>query len=214
MFGIGVVLTASRAGTGLLPVAAAWCLVIAWPWLRFTRRSIIGLGALFLLAAIVVLYLVETNGVVARVMLRYSFAGEFRPQLWTDTLYAIGQYWPVGSGMGSFTPVFMAIERLEVVDVTLPNRAHNDGLELLLEGGVFGLLILAVISSILVRKFLQALKNPPAGGRSQVYFAGAALSIIALHSQVDYPLRSMSLACLAAAAAGMLMPGTRQRVVA
>jgi O-antigen ligase len=214
LFSVGVVLTASRAGTALLPVALAWVVVIVWPWLHFTRRNLIALGLLALLAGAAVFYLIETNGVLARVLSRYAFAGEFRPQLWADTLYAAQQYFPMGTGLGSFTPVFIAIERLEVVDVTMPNRAHSDGLELLLEGGVFGLLILAVIATILFRKFLRALKNPPTGGRAPVYFAGAALSIIALHSQVDYPLRSMSLACLAAAAAGMLMPLARQRAIA
>ncbi len=214
LFSIGVVLTASRAGTALLPVALAWVIVIVWPWLRFTRRNLMGLGLICVLAAGAALYLVETNGVLSRVLSRYSFAGEFRPELWADSLYAVRQYFPMGSGVGSFPHVFMAIERLEVVDTSLPNRAHNDGLELLLEGGVFGIAILGVIGTILTRKLLQGLQNPPAEARSQVYFAAAALSIIALHSQVDYPLRSMSLACLAAAAAGMLMPLARRRAIA
>jgi O-antigen ligase len=40
--------------------------------------------------------------------------------------------------------------------------------------------------------------------RGQVLFAVGVLIIIALHSLVDYPLRSMALACLAGVAGGML----------
>ncbi len=40
--------------------------------------------------------------------------------------------------------------------------------------------------------------------RPQVLFGLAALLVIGIHSLVDYPLRSMALACFAALAAGML----------
>jgi hypothetical protein len=39
----------------------------------------------------------------------------------------------------------------------------------------------------------------------QVVFALVTLTVIALHSLVDYPLRSMSLQCLAGLAVGLLM---------
>ncbi len=206
LFSLGVVLTASRAGTALLPIAIAGVLAIVWPWLHFSRKALMGIGVLCLVAVGGALYLSQHNGVIAQVLGRYNFEGEFRPQLWTDAVYAAQQYFPFGAGVGTFIPVFIAVERLEVVDTTLPNRAHNDGLEFLIEGGVFSIVILSVIAAILVRKLLQGLKNPPCDSRGQVYFAVAAFCIIALHSQVDYPLRSMSLACIAASAAGLLMP--------
>jgi VIT1/CCC1 family predicted Fe2+/Mn2+ transporter len=40
--------------------------------------------------------------------------------------------------------------------------------------------------------------------RAQVLFAMGVLFVISLHSFVDYPLRSMALACLAGVAGGML----------
>jgi uncharacterized protein YycO len=43
------------------------------------------------------------------------------------------------------------------------------------------------------------------GMRRQLIFGLGVLIIIALHSVVDYPLRSMALACLAGVAAGMLV---------
>ena len=214
LLSFGVLLTASRAGTALLPIAIAAVVAIVWPWLHFSRKALFRVAALCLATAAGTLYLFLHNGVIGQVLGRYNFEGEFRPQLWSDALYAAQQYFPFGAGVGAFVPVFIAVERLEVVDTTLPNRAHNDGLEFLIEGGIFGLIILTVITSILVRKLLQGLKNPPSGSRGQVYFAGATFCIIALHSQVDYPLRSMSLACIAAAAAGLLMPRRGKSAVA
>ncbi|MEP6868021.1 MAG: O-antigen ligase family protein, partial [Novosphingobium sp.] len=128
---------------------------------------------------------------------------------------AMRQYFPFGSGMGTFQPVFEAAERLEVVTYSKTGRAHNDLLELAIEGGAFGLALLTMISAILANAARQAWASRhserSSGGRAQVLFAIAALAVIALHSQVDYPLRSMSLAFVAATCAGLLMPLPRGR---
>jgi hypothetical protein len=41
-------------------------------------------------------------------------------------------------------------------------------------------------------------------------FAAASLAILALHSLVDYPFRSMALACLGAVSAGLLLSVDRR----
>jgi len=209
LFSIGVFLTASRAGVFLLPLAWAAVAIILRGWLRFSRRTWALLCAAAIGSAVMVAIALVTSGVAASVLSRYSFASEFRPQLWRDALYAIGQYFPWGSGVGTFVPVFIAAERLEVVDPSVPNRAHNDFLELTLEGGVIGAVILAIIGSLLLRRVWASLRQPPAASLPQVQAGAAALVILAMHSQVDYPLRSMSLACIAAVAAGLLMPANR-----
>ena len=62
--------------------------------------------------------------------------GDTRFDLWQDTLTAIGNFWPVGSGLGSFSRAILPSERFAVIDETFPNRAHNDYLEFLLEAGL------------------------------------------------------------------------------
>lgn len=207
LFSLGVFLTASRAGIALLPVAWIGMGLIAAPWLRMSRRSWrLALIALVLGGGLFTLEF-ASSGTVARVMGRFDFEGEFRPQLWQDAVFAVRQYFPWGSGMGTFVPVFIAIERLEAVDSTLPNRAHNDFLELAMESGVLGVIALALIGALLARRMLAIWREGPLRRDAHLCFGGAALAIVALHSQVDYPLRSLSLACIAAAAAGLLMPG-------
>jgi len=215
MLSLGVFLTASRAGVLLLPVAWVAVGLIVRPWVVLTRRSWIGVA---IVAAVVVacaaLYL-QSNHVFTRIAGRFNFEGEFRPQLWRDARYALAQYFPWGAGVGTFVPVFIAIERLEVVDPSLPNRAHNEVLELLMEGGVFSAMLLAAVAWLVTRQLWKALRHPPAGSMGQVWFSAATLCLVALHSQIDYPLRSMSLASIAAVAVGLLMPVTaRTREVA
>jgi len=206
LFSLGVFFTASRTGMALIPVALVGVVAIAWPWLRFERRTLtLAMTGLALLAVVASL-LAWRNGAVDRVLSRFDFEGEFRPQLWHDTLFAVRQYFPLGVGIGGFVPAFLAAERLEVVDVSMPNRAHNDYLELVLEAGLPGWLVFTAISIILLRLAVVGWRKPPAGSRAQTIFALTTLAVIALHSLTDYPLRSMSLAFVAAVCAGLMIP--------
>lgn len=211
LLSVGVVLTGSRAGIALaVPVVAG----LAWSrWLARGRaptlptRLTIALGGVTALAA-----LFAGNAVLRRMAGRFAQSGDPRPELWTDTLHAIGQYWPLGTGIGTFVPVFVAAERLEVVDQSFPNRAHNDFLELALEAGLPGLALVAVLAAILVRRWARRMRvaESPAE-RAELAFAGAALALIGLHSVVDYPLRSMALAALAGVATGIILASSRRR---
>jgi len=211
LFSLGIFLTASRAGALLLPVAWLAVAAMIWPWVRLPRRTAWIAGAGLAGALVLAALLLSTNGMILRVVGRYQFGSEFRPQLWRDAAFAMQQFLPFGSGLGTFVPVFIAAERLEVVDATVPNRAHNDYLELMIEGGVFGWIVLATITAILTRQAWRRLRAPDQTGAAPAIFAVAALGVVALHSLVDYPLRSLSLACIAAAAAGLLMPPVHAR---
>jgi hypothetical protein len=203
---IGVFLTASRAGTFLLPLAWLWMAAILLPQWGITRRQIgRGVAAAAGLAGAVALA-IGASDMGRRILSRYDFSGELRLGLWADALLAARTYFPWGAGIGTFVPVFLAAERLEVVYAPLPNRAHADFLELMIEAGVPGFLVLAAIAAILGGRAIRALQ-----GRSEVpvihaCFSLGTLSIVAMHSLVDYPLRSMSVACLGGIAAGILLP--------
>ena len=202
---ISVIVTASRAGAALLPLAWLGVLLVIRPWLRFDRRVLGMLALAAVVAALAGAWFVNHNHVIARIAARFTMDQEFRPRIWEDSLFAARLYFPFGSGMGTFVPVFQAIERLENVDQFLTNRAHNDLLELMVEGGAVAIAALLAIAALIVRRAGLSIRRPPAGSMPQVVFALVTLTVIALHSQVDYPLRSMSLQCLAGLAIGLLM---------
>ena len=205
LFSIGVVLTASRMGIILLPLALLASGWILRPWLPVSRKVLTGsaLGAAGL--AVLGLLLARDNAVIGAVVARFDFSGELRPQLWQDGLFVVRQHFPFGVGMGNFMPALIADERLAAVRPFLPNRAHNDFIELAAEAGLFGLMSLAATAWLLGRAAWSALRGSGQGAPGLAVFAAAALLILALHSLVDYPLRSMSLACLAAVCAGLFM---------
>jgi len=205
----GAVLSGSRGGILLIPATALFALLIVQPGGFFARRTLIGISVIALVGLIAA-WLLRDNAAIGKVAARFAADKDFRAELWTDTVYAIGQYWPFGGGMGSFIELMTPVERLEVVDPTLPSRAHNDYLEILLEGGIFGIALIAAITICLI---IMALKSWKSGSVTRAHgrFAFAAFFIIAAHSLVDYPFRSMSLAMLVGAAAGLLAPAGSTR---
>ncbi len=209
LLGLGVVLTASRFGIALIPLALLAEALLLAPLFRF--KTAIAPGKLLAGGLVLAVLLVsgglalKQNAVLAGVIARFDFTGELRPELWRDSVYAIGQHFPFGSGMGNFVSTLLAAERLEVVRENMPNRAHNDFLELAVEGGIFGLLLLAAIAGVLFRAAFRSLRGSDKEGRGLYIFALASLLLLALHSLVDYPFRSMALASVAAACAGLIL---------
>ena len=210
----GVILTASRMGALLLAAIALTALATLGVRYRsrLTRSRKLALGGAALALAAALAWVVAVGGATGRIAGRFAQGGaEARPEIWHDTLFAIGQVWPWGSGIGTFVPVFVAAERLEAVDSSYPNRAHNDFLELALEAGLPGVVALLALSGLLAwRLWIRLREQRSREDRAQLWFAAAVLTIIALHSIVDYPLRSMALAAAVGAAVGFVLAAAGQ----
>lgn len=202
---LAVVLASSRMGIALLPIpifASFWMLR---PWINLTSRGLLIALLGCLLAVPILVALAQTNSVLAGVISRFGFSNELRPQLWHDGLYVAQKYFPFGVGMGDFVPAFIADERLVSVNTSMPNRAHNELIELTTETGVFGLMALSATVFLLIREGVRAARSASRQSIALIWFAATSLIILSLHSLVDYPLRSLSLASLAAVCAGLLL---------
>lgn len=215
-FLVGLFMTGSRTGIGLAALVLLYVGLMLLPILRRRASALYWLAGSAVTVCLGSVFLLQLQS-VQKVVVRFSLTKEARWDLWSDTWYAIGQVWPFGSGIGTIVPMLEAAERLEVVDPTRPVRAHNDWLEWTLEGGLPGLLVLAIIAvviGVLVFRAIAASRRSDAGPghRAQVIFACGFLTVESLHAIVDYPMRSMSLAMLTAVAVAFLMsPAAPQR---
>ncbi|QPC98029.1 O-antigen ligase family protein [Qipengyuania soli] len=201
---LALVLTGSRAGIGLLPLV----LLVEFLMLRsvgLARQLSAGMAALGGLVAAVAVTATTLSGNprIDAVLARFDASRDFRSELWQDTVTAIGHYWPAGSGLGTFTRVFLPVERAQVLDDLFPNRVHNDFLEFLLEAGVLAPLLLAAVLALILPLARKAWSRGTAD-RPMVLLSFGILMVIGLHSLVDYPLRNMALASLAGVAVGLL----------
>lgn len=195
---VGIILNRSLAAIALvLPVVVLSSLLFPIGWRA--RRFVAPVAALIVIAC---LLLLMTAPVAA------EFAGTDRSSLdsrwgiWENTLLLTRETFPVGIGLGSFVSAYPLTEDPAAVQLTYINHAHNDYLELLLEMGLAGaLLMLAFLGwwgSRVVRVWRSGLSSQYA--RAATIASGAIL----VHSFVDYPLRTAALSAVFAMCIGVM----------
>lgn len=128
----------------------------------------------------------------------------------SNTISAATAYMPWGSGLGSFVPVYQLFEPAQEIGLTYANHAHNDLLEVWLETGITGPLVIGVFCTWLLRRAI-ALWNSETelSGSLDLSLrraAAIALALLLAHSLVDYPLRTTAIATVAAMLAAFLFP--------
>lgn len=205
---LSTVLTGSRTGTVLIIVPLVGLIILGLHKIgikRYFRRRALIVSMALLGAVACIIFVLLSNAQLDRTIVRFSNGPSVRLDYWKDTIYATRIYWPFGSGMGTFQQVFKINERLEGVSEIFVNRAHNDYLEFILEAGLAGgMLILGTIGSILLRLRSKLRYRGDVATLGQIAFGVMTLTVLGLHSLVDYPMRSMSLASLGALACGAL----------
>jgi O-antigen ligase len=198
------VLSGSRAGSVLILIPLALAAALLFGNDLIDRRTTT-IGAVVVIALLGLAAMTWNNPQLDRTWSRYADQSEARPELWRDTVFAIKQTAPIGSGLGTFVPVIAAAERLEVVDTTSPNRAHNDYLEFALETGIAGaILVIGLIVALGARGYRILRATSSKRQRVQAICGLGILIVLGLHSIVDYPMRSMAVAGLAAVGIGFL----------
>jgi O-antigen ligase len=200
--------TRSRAGLGLLIVALFGALTLAIT----DRRRSSGVTPVKLIAgATIVAFLLVVQFALYRVLDRFedSLQGA-RMEFAHNTISAAEAYMPFGSGFGTFVSVYPSFEPAQdAVDDRYVNHAHDDLLEVWLEGGVVSLILMAAFVPWL---FLISAKNwlstPPNSRPIDVLLARAATIVIPLiivHSVVDYPLRTDAMMAVFALSCAILI---------
>ena len=202
---VGLLLNKSLAGLGLaIPVVLLSALIVVRPpkWLGVG----IGAGALIACLAFVTHLAVPLDGRLVDHDTAVSLST--RETFLTTGMGVARDYLPVGSGIGSFERVYRMKEDPQAIDpTTFVNHAHDDYLELLIETGIPGILLVVAFvgwfGMMCVRLWCGA-------GRDPFAFAGAiAAGVIMVHSLVDFPLRTSAIAASFAMALAMLVKPRR-----
>ena len=123
---------------------------------------------------------------------------ELRGQLVPILTRMISDYFPWGSGFGSFEHVYRIYEPQEFLSPNYLNQAHNDWLQFSIEGGLPAILI-AAAAIIWGGKQIFILAKNWTHSRYTKYYAVMAAIVMLLFlagSIVDYPLRVPSLIAL------------------
>lgn len=132
-----------------------------------------------------------------------------RADIWTRTASALEDHALAGSGVGSFPAVYPQYEEAASVERTYINHAHNDYLEILLETGVPGAVLLILFLIWWGGRVIAIWRSPNAAEMARA--ACIASAAILLHSLVDYPLRTAAIATTMAMALALMADPAKKR---
>jgi len=194
----------SRAGLALLPIGLGASVFILLPRNLSRRHLLIGAGLAIAVLIVAAIILPQTH-IVEQALIRFNSDQDERYNFWPDVLKGIRHYFPIGSGLGTFVPVYATEESLVTVHRTYTNHAHSDYLEIALETGVAGLaLVGAFLVWFAVTVWHRMVAQPAKAGMPILLVALIGIVILLCHSAVDYPLRTLALAGSMAVFGGIL----------
>jgi O-antigen ligase len=194
--------TGSRTGLVLALVALAIASVVvlrgtklpAWAWVSGATISAAGIAA------------VMTSSRMQRLVERYDIVGDDqRWSIWTNSVKIIVDYMPWGSGFGSFMAVYNKVEPLNELIPTYVNNAHNDYLELLIEAGLPGAIVLVAFLTMVVALVVRGVRFGSPRISRYCLVGGGIVFLFACHSVVDYPTRRMATAAVLFFGLGLLL---------
>lgn len=111
---------------------------------------------------------------------------------------------PLGSGVGAFVPAFEQAAPPDLLRPYYINHAHNEYVQWWLEAGWIGLVVLTATLVTLTVAAARAMRTRKIE-RVPGVVALLGLAALLAHSWVDYPMRTVSLATVAAVLAGILV---------
>ncbi|WP_159437135.1 O-antigen ligase family protein [Parasphingorhabdus marina] len=196
-----ILVTGSRAGILVMLVAIFPCAYFYYAAVRRkNRRSadkisknrkliIMGLAVAFL--SVIALAFVLARAEALDRLLNTRFFEGIRANLLPVLWQMAKDYFPFGSGFGSFQHIFTRYESLELLRPNYLNQAHNDWLQFLIEGGVAAVFVAIALLIWISAKTIDVFRNTRAysGQRRLVIANLSILGVMALASAGDYPLR-------------------------
>jgi O-antigen ligase len=203
MLAISVAATTSRAGMVLTVPALALALGVTW---RISSKRLVWATPAMALIVLLLATLPQFQDIASRFV---TSATDDRVVIIDSAWVAMRDFWPWGSGYGTFVPVYAVYEDLDRLHALYITAAHNDYLQLLLEGGLLALLTMLVAVLLILRRGLALLTTP---GSVEQWLPFAVVAVLLAHSWVDYPLRMAALSVLFGACFGATESNNRSEV--
>jgi O-antigen ligase len=198
---VGIALNRSLAGIGLaFPVLAVSALIVL-PQRSSLRRWAIGLAALLLVGAVGALATSSTSGAQWSSDMSGSVQG--RQEMLDTSVRMMRDFMPWGSGLGSYREAYHLYEDPGTVTNTYVVHAHNDYVEIAVELGVAGILLMIAFLAWWLAAVARAWRQADAGVYARA--ASIASAAILVHSLADFPLRTAAIAATFAMCLALLV---------
>lgn len=190
----GIIGTTSRAGIALGAISFILMLFLArkewirrrWKaaWLAFVGVGLTLVGVFFALSA-------RTEYLFSRLS---DIDQDLRWEIWQKSLGLVESSWPAGAGFGTFSPYYKRFETPDDLRAQFINNAHNDYLEVIIEGGLPATALLVAVIILLMWTTFSVLRREGPTIKSP-FVVGLIFPWLTLaHSIFDYPMRRMAIA--------------------
>jgi O-antigen ligase len=216
IFSLTILATGSRAGILLGALALVIAPALVWPALRqlFDARYRWALPALLGSLLAVAMSLVVISSEVGRAdsinrALTMTVDQDMRSRALPTVMALIKAYFPVGSGLGGFDPIFRLNEPLDLLKPTYFNHAHNDYLEVALDAGLAGIALLTVALSWWAYASIKVWRATFGPELQCARLGSSILLLIIIASLFDYPARTPMVMALATISAFWLSSGAK-----
>lgn len=213
LFVLLILATGSRAGLLLGVLAIAIALLLIRNAIQREGRHlprwvfpVIFAGSVLIIGFFVLLSFGVDRAISVDRLFQMEAKEDLRTRNMPTVLQMIATYFPAGSGFGGFDPVFRIHEPLAMLKPTYFNHAHNDLLEVVLDGGIAGLALLLGALIWWIRASIRAWRSGP-----DVAKLGSAMIALALVAAAfDYAARTpMMMTMIVIAAIWLGAPQTR-----
>lgn len=217
-FVLTLLATGSRAGLAVGGLAILLALLLAQTGLRrelrHAPRWVFPAAIATLVAVLAVLIGISITADRAQSVNRLVMidaAQDTRVRALPTVLLMARSYFPAGTGFGAFDPIFRLHEPYHLLKPTYFNHAHDDFLEIVIDGGAAGLLVLALAVFWWMLTTVRVMRASPA--RALPGRTGAAILLLVMIASIfDYPARTPLMMAIIVIAVIWLDQGARNAV--
>jgi O-antigen ligase len=207
---VGILVNGSLAGMGLaVPALAVAVLMILYRRKPLPIWAPVAAGLLLAGSVALMLSAPFQNNLTTD---QARTSEDSRYTSFSKSIDAAGDYLPVGSGLGTFAEIYRLYENPKTVDRSYMNHVHNDYIEVALETGFAGILLMALFLLWWLRRVFAIWRagDPDHAARA----ATIASAVILAHSFVEFPLRTAAISAVFAMCCALMAeprPRTRRK---
>ncbi len=197
LFALMILASGSRAGMAFGVLAIGIASLMARHGLRREFRHAprwvlpaVVAAAITLFASVVFISVVSERAFSVQRSLALDVEQDMRSRALSTVLEMTRAAFPVGNGLGSFDTMFRIHEPANLLKPTYFNHAHNDYLEVVLDAGLPGLLVLLAALAWWIASSVKAWRNGKKDGATLPVLGSAVLLLVFTASIFDYPART------------------------
>lgn len=199
----GLAVSESRSGIVLSMLALAFAAIVARGGFALSRSGLWMLGAGSVFVGLMIVAQASMMGIMR--FAAPALGLDIRAEIWATSVGLLKQYYLLGSGLGSFLPLYQIVETPTVLQTAYINHVHNDWFELAIETGMPGVLLGLAFLVWYVAAFWRVWHYGSGGRTANIQrTASLVLPLLMLHSLDDFELRTPALITLFGLCCGLM----------